>query len=260
MKLRHIDDIPAIEPVTYEAIAFLSLVPLGTGFLGAYREFTPARSNVETHIRAVELDRNFAQIGPSCLIHSNGHDPRAFLYQGHPYALIAEWKGGSNCDCDQVLVDLVRGTRRTLNYAGAFAGKNWMPVQAPGPMRFIRSIDPVVMYVEDSPGQELRCTRRGGNDIDPIGMFRGGAAARLDGSRIVGFAHTTISADEHVPAYFELEPNSLKVQSADFDRIGDDGIIDPTSWVGDRLVCCCTRENWWIPQPIHHRVYQVELD
>ena len=253
MRLEYLRDIPSPVPVRYPQTAFLSLVPWQGGYIGAYREFTPEKSNVETDIRVQRYTKDFAIDGDSkSLALPGGHDPRSFLWKGKPWALVSVWEGDPNANCAQMLVLLtLKFDAIRIKHDLEQPGKNWMPVPAGENLALIRSVKPFVLlnYLDGDCQTAL-------NAPGEIGEYRGGCNGKVEpySGDLIGFCHRTLTGDKHTPAWFRIGRGAE--QFIDLDP-GYQGIVDPTCWIDDKLVCCCSKQSWWIPQEITHRLYRI---
>jgi hypothetical protein len=247
-----IREIPNPTPVEYPAVAFLSIAPHDGGYIGAYREFDPPLSNVKTRIRTQRYTPKFALDGPSVPMTIAGEDPRTFRWRDSVWSLIELPKNGT-ADCVFVLIDLVTLETIYLSHDLEYAGKNWMPVVGREQLYIVRSLDPLSILIMHDDG---RCERVVHNDRE-IGARRGGANARFESDRIIGYGHETRNADNHVPFFFSIDMDSFGVDVT-YPILGPVlSLVDPTAFWDDTLLCCLSRVNWWVEQPIIHQLFDV---
>jgi hypothetical protein len=254
--MKWIRDIPTPAPVDDPGVAFLSLAPHDGGYVGAYREFRPDSSNTRTRIRAQRYTSDFELDDPSWPLTTDGEDPRTFAWRGSVWTLIEIWKrAGHVADFNFVLIDPLTCETIYVRHDVPFAGKNWMPVTGgpDGSLYLIRSLEPlVVLRMADDGRCETLIHHKG-----DIGARRGGANARFEGGRIVGYGHETRARENHVPVRFSIDLDAAAV-TFDYPSAGPvDPLTDPTSHWADVVLCSCARLNWWQPQPIVHRLFRV---
>jgi hypothetical protein len=236
-------------PERYPQVAFVSLLRDGAGFHGVYREFEPRRSDVHTSIRYQRYSLDFVSAGASRLLLDHAEDPRIFEWRGRVWA---------TSNADQRLVDVLTGDVVQLRHNLRYAGKNWVPVVGGDRLLFIRSIDPLCVLAVDD---DWACT-----PIIPefptsyIGKYRGGGTATVTGNIITGVGHRTIENPlSHTPFTYQITLQTARLSIHEFqpNGFGPDVVIDPTSNIGERIVCCTSARHWWDEQEITTRICEI---
>jgi len=257
--LRPIRDIPSPPPAEFGQRAFLSLLKHGVAYIGAYREFTPGRSDRETSVRIQFYDSEFGVNGQSSRLLLYGEDPRIFTWRDRILISAIAWRGK---DWEQIIADVFSEKTHTLQHRLAFAGKNWAPVIDQGSDRrllFIRSLQPLCILEADD---RFRCHPIIAPSIvaDNIGEYRCAGPAKLCKNIITGYGHRTqIHPDRHTPFHYKIDLTTQSVEFQDLTPQGFAGtpLIDPTSEIDGRLVCACSAAHWWIEQPIIHQLCEI---
>ena len=255
--LNLVGELDAGVPILHPWRVFLSVLPVDDGYIGVVREFKIPRSANETHLFALRLNSRGAPIGDPVNL-GTGEDPRLFIHNGRFFAL--SWQprySNGIADINQFVVDLQTGSRISLSHDLNYGGKNWMPVMGHSSLWIIRSIVPLVI-LEADPATG-RCTTVLSWGDEEITEFRGGGAAWRRGDKIIGFGHRTRNKDWHTPFQFtiSLHDASVEIRDAALPEKWNHSVVDPTSFWGDRLVCCRTAKRWEAVQPVEHGIFRV---
>jgi hypothetical protein len=235
---------------------FLSVLPTEDGFIGAVRDFNIANAARETDLYALCLNHDGHPRGDAVHI-GPGEDPRLFSFRGKQYCLTFLVGAQNGLDLELAVIDLQTGNRTTLTHDLKFTGKNWMPVMGQSTLWFIRSIVPLMIFEADLTTGGCRTIVSWGDEA--ITEYRGGAPAWRRGNEIVGFGHQTRDRNRHSPYHFtiSLDDWSVRIRHAVFPPGWDTGVVDPTSFWDDRLVCCRTNAAWDSIQPVEHGIFRI---
>lgn len=189
-------------------------------------------------------------------------DPRAFLYNGYPYALF--W---TECSGDFYLVDLLKqeptkiDTMELGKESQPYLGKNWVAVEKNNDLYFISSLQPLTVLKYDFLTNKVKLYYSEiGRIPQTIGIIRAGTSFIKYKNLHIAVVRATISADIHIPllailsdslqsVYFkELE---LKTDNNEYKKVRN--VFDPLSiWQdGGKIKVLINRYptfNWSSPE------------
>lgn len=241
-------------PVRYSHIAFLGLVRddvMGC-YHAAYREFTPKHSDTRTDVRYQRYDADMNPVGESRLLLEHAEDPRVFSWRGNFYCATIVWRPERG-DWQQIVINLLTGSHRELHHNLKFAGKNWVPVTGGKTLKFIRSLEPLVVLECDD---NFHC-RLMGTEHPGIGWHRGGGAAIECNGVISGIGHLTRPQPlSHTPFRYVIDLSQMKTHFAVMrpEGFGDDKILDPTCELGNDVLLTTSQVSWWHDQKFSYQL------